>query len=178
MAEELTHPLLALVKEQGLIDDLQYEEVTAEYKRSGKSPYQILQDSGMLDMDGIVQTIANHLSAEVVEINERELTPQVIQTIPPKTARMYQVLPIREDGGILQVALVDPLTPARLDELNFVLKRDFQLVVADPEKVQKAIAEETFVIGELVKGERKVTLTPYPKNSGGLPLSGATRKQV
>jgi len=139
MAEELTHPLLALVKEQGLIDDLQYEEVTAEYKRSGKSPYQILQDSGMLDMDGIVQTIANHLSAEVVEINERELTPQVIQTIPPKTARMYQVLPIREDGGILQVALVDPLTPARLDELNFVLKRDFQLVVADPEKVQKAI---------------------------------------
>jgi len=74
-----------------------------------------------------------------VNLNERDLSPQVLKTIPPKTARMYQVLPIKEIGGILQVALVDPLTPARLDELNFVLKRDFQLVVADPDKVQKCI---------------------------------------
>ena len=139
MAEELTHPLLALVREHGLIDDLQYEEVTAEFKRSGKSPSQILQDSGILDADGITQTIANHLSTEVVTVNERDFTPQLLQTIPAKTARMYQVLPVKDLGGTLQVVLVDPLNPGRLDELNFVLKRDFQLVVMDPDRVQKLI---------------------------------------
>ena len=35
MAEEISSPLLSLVKELGLIDDLQYEEVAAEFKRSG-----------------------------------------------------------------------------------------------------------------------------------------------
>jgi len=36
MPEEIHSPLLALIKEQNLIDDLQYEEVAAEFKRSAK----------------------------------------------------------------------------------------------------------------------------------------------
>ena len=35
MAEEISSPLLSLIKEQRLIDDLQYEEVVAELKRTG-----------------------------------------------------------------------------------------------------------------------------------------------
>ena len=31
MAEDISNPLLSLVKEQGLIDDLQYEEVLGEH---------------------------------------------------------------------------------------------------------------------------------------------------
>ena len=34
MPEDISHPLLSLVKEQGLIDDLQYEEVAGEFKRT------------------------------------------------------------------------------------------------------------------------------------------------
>ena len=36
MPEEISNPLLSLIKEQSLIDDLQYEEVLGEFKRSGK----------------------------------------------------------------------------------------------------------------------------------------------
>ena len=36
MAEEISAPLLALVKEQGLIDDLQFEEISGEFKRTPK----------------------------------------------------------------------------------------------------------------------------------------------
>ena len=39
----------------------------------------------------------------------------------------------------MQVALVDPLNPGRIDELGFVVKKDIQLVVADPAQIQKAI---------------------------------------
>ena len=42
MAEEISSPLLSLIKEQGLIDDLQYEEVAAELKRSGASVTEVL----------------------------------------------------------------------------------------------------------------------------------------
>jgi type IV pilus assembly protein PilB len=54
-------------------------------------------------------------------------------------ARMYQCLPVGLLGSTLQVALVDPLSPGRIDELSFVVKRDIQLVVADPALIQKAI---------------------------------------
>jgi type IV pilus assembly protein PilB len=139
MAEDISNPLLALVKEEGLIDDLQYEEVLAEFKRSGKSVFQILQDFSIMDLDAILQAIANRLSAEVVTVRESDLTPEVIQSVPAKTARMYQCLPVGLSGSTLRLALAEPLNPARIDELGFVLKKDIQLVVADPAAIQKAI---------------------------------------
>src|SRR5579859_5254420 len=120
MADDISNPLLALVKERGLVDDLQYEEVTAEFKRSGKPVGQILQDFGILDLDAILQVVGDSLSAEVVTLRESDLSASVIQAIPAKTARMYQCLPVALEGSTLRVALVDPLNPARVDELGFV----------------------------------------------------------
>lgn len=150
MAEEISNPLLALIKSQGMIDDLQYEEVSAEFKRSGKSIIQILQDFGVMDIDSILQVIANHLSTEVVTINERNLSPEVIGSVPAKTARMYECVPVALSGSTLQIALTDPLNPGRVDELSYILKgKDLQLVVADPAAIQKII--------------EKI----YPENDGG-----------
>jgi type IV pilus assembly protein PilB len=139
MADDTTNPLLSLVKEQGLIDDLQYEEVLGEFKRTGKPVRQILQDFGVLDMDTILQAIAGQLGAPVVTLRERDLTPELLRLIPAKTARMYQCLPVGMADSTLQLALVDPLSPGRIDELGFVIKKDIQLVVVDPTLVQKAI---------------------------------------
>ena len=139
MAEEISSPLLSLVKSQGLIDDLQYEEVAGEFKRTGKAVLQILQDFGILDLDTILQVIADHFATQVVTIREGDLTPDLLQTIPAKTARMYQCLPVGLKDGTLQVALADPFNVGRIDELSFVIKKDIQLVVADPAKVEKAI---------------------------------------
>ena len=139
MSEEITSPLLALVKEQGLIDDLQYEEVAGEFKRSGKPVLQILQDFGIMDLDTVLQAMANHLSTEVITVNDRDLTPEVVATVPAKTARMYECLPVGLANGTLRLALIDPLNPGRVDELGFVVKRDIQLVVADPAAIRKAI---------------------------------------
>ena len=139
MAEEISSPLLALVKEQGLVDDLQYEEVAGEFKRSGKPVIQILQDFGIMDLDTVLQAMANHLSTEVVTVRDRDLSPEVVAAVPAKTARMYECMPVGLANGTLKIALVDPLNPGRIDELGFVIKKDLQLVVADPAAIQKAI---------------------------------------
>ena len=139
MADEISDPLLALIREQNLIDDLQYEEVLAEHKRGGNSVFQILQDFGLLDSDAILQAEANHLGVEVVELGDRELPASLIQTIPANTARMFQCVPVSMNGSSLQVALMDPLNPGRMDELGFVVKKDLQLVVADPAAISKAL---------------------------------------
>jgi type IV pilus assembly protein PilB len=139
MAEDISNPLLSLVKDQGLIDDLQYEEVLGEYKRTGKSVSLILQDFGILDLDTILQAIGSHLGAPVVTVRERDLTPELLRVVPAKMARMYQCLPVGLVDSTLQVALADPLNVARIDELGFVVKKDIQLVVADPVQIQKAI---------------------------------------
>src|SRR5437867_5803550 len=139
MADEVHSPLLSLIKERSLIDDLQYEEVAAEFKRSGKPIIQILQDFGVMDLDTALQVMADHLGTKVVSFRELDLSQQLLQTIPASTVRMYECLPLNLENGTLQIALVDPLNPARMDELGFIVNKDIQLVVADPSAIQKAI---------------------------------------
>jgi len=156
MAEEVSSPLLSLVKELALIDDLQYEEVAAEFKRSGTSVINLLQDFGIMQLDDILQVMANYLGTKVVSLRTIQFTPELLQTVPANVARMYQCMPVASQDGAVQVALADPLDPARADEINFAVKKEVQVVVADPAEVEKAIEqyygqEETGDISSILK---------------------------
>ncbi len=139
MPEALSDPLLALIRDRGMLDDLQFEEVTQEVARSGKPAAQVLQDYGLVDLDSILQIIADQIGSMVVTIDLAEITPEVIASIPTESARMYQCLPVALYGDTVQIALVDPLNPQIVDELGFNVKHQIQLVVADPVAVLKGI---------------------------------------
>ncbi|MGI8965791.1 MAG: GspE/PulE family protein [Limisphaerales bacterium] len=139
MPEAVSNPLLELIKERNLLDDLQLQEVLQEHTRSGKPLGQILQDFGLIDADAQLQLQADHLGTEVVELRDREITPDILQSIPPDTAKLYQALPIAVFGATIQVALAEPLNPSTIDELGFVTRKEIQVVVADPAQIEKAI---------------------------------------
>ena len=83
--------------------------------------------------------MATPLGTEVVSLKDREISPELLQTVPAKVAQMYHCLPVAMNNGTLQVALADPLDPARADEIDFAVKRDVQVVVADPAEIKKSI---------------------------------------
>ncbi|HTX21001.1 MAG TPA: GspE/PulE family protein [Candidatus Aquilonibacter sp.] len=139
MAEEISDPLLSLIQERGLIDDLQYEEIIAEVKRNATPVIQILQDFGIMKLDDILHVIAAHIGADVVSLRNHQYPPELVQTVPANVARMYHCLPVALDNGTVQIALADPLDPARADEIQFAVKRDVQVVVADPIEITKTI---------------------------------------
>src|SRR4051812_44319437 len=126
MADEILNPLLSLIKEQSLIYDLQFEEVVAEHKRAGTPVIQVLQDFGIMDLDTILQLEANHLGAQVVSLGDTEFSPDLLKAIPANTARMYRCIPVAQANSTLQVAFEDPLNPARVDELGFIVRKDIQ----------------------------------------------------
>ncbi len=74
-------------------------------------------------METQLQIVAEHLGTEVVDLHDREIPPEVVALIPAATARMYQCVPIADYGSVLQVALGDPLNPAIVDELGFVVRQ-------------------------------------------------------
>jgi type IV pilus assembly protein PilB len=155
MSDPVLHPLLALIKEQNLIDDLQLEEVMQEQARSGKNCGQILVDFEMVDMDTQLELIARQLGTQVVNLSDRELTPEILQTIPASTARMYQCIPVEVSGSTVQVALAEPLNPSTIDELAYIVRKDIQLVVADPTAIERLIekhyGDESESVGDILK---------------------------
>ncbi|MGO8680735.1 MAG: GspE/PulE family protein [Limisphaerales bacterium] len=139
MAEEISNPLLSLVQEQGLIDDLQYEEVTAELKRSGTPVAQLLQDFGIMKLDDILHAMAGYLGTTVVSLRDREFSPDLLKIIPTNIVRIYHCVPVAVNNATVQVALTHPLDPVLADEIHFAIKRDVQVVVADPAEIEKVI---------------------------------------
>jgi len=139
MPEPVSSPLLDLIRSRGVLDDLQIDEVVQEHARSGKNIGEILQDFGLLDLETQLQLIADSLGTEVVQLGNRDLTPEIIATIPPDSARMYRCVPVSLFDNTLQVALADPLNPSYLDELSFITHKDIVPVIADPKEIEKAI---------------------------------------
>jgi type IV pilus assembly protein PilB len=140
MPATVSSPLMDLIRSQGLLDDLQLEEVTEEHSRSGKPISEILQDFGFLEMNDQLQVIANHLGTEVVQLGDRDFTPEVLSSIPSDAARMYKCMPIAVFDSSVQVALADPLNPALVDELAYIVRKEIVPVVADPAEIERTIA--------------------------------------
>jgi type IV pilus assembly protein PilB len=156
MSDPIHHPLLALVKERNLIDDLQLEEVVQEQARSGKSFGTILSDFQLVDTDTQLQLIAEHLSTEVVDLGDYEAAPALLQTVPAASARMYQCLPVAEHGSVLRIAMADPLTNHQaIDELAYIVGREIQLVVGDESTISKLISrhygDESESVSDILK---------------------------
>jgi type IV pilus assembly protein PilB len=140
MPAPVSSPLMNLIRSQGLLDDLQLDEVVEEHNRSGKSFSEILQDFGFLDMDTQLQLIANHLGTEVVQLGQRDLTPEILSSVPADAARMYKCLPIAVYDSTVQMALADPLNPTLVDELAYVIRKEIVPVVADPGEIERLIS--------------------------------------
>lgn len=139
MADAANDPLLALIHERGMIDDLQREEAAAEAGRTGKSMIQVLNDMGIVDTYTSLQVMAEHLGTEVVDIQDSDLTPEVLKAIPGDVAKMHLCLPVALYDTVVRVALADPLNPAVIDEIGFTVGKEIQLVVADPDTVASLI---------------------------------------
>jgi type IV pilus assembly protein PilB len=154
MSQQL-HPLLELVKANGLVDDLQYEEVVAEQARTGKPVGQILADLGLVDLKAQLRIMADHLGTEVVALGAQEITPELLKAVPANAARTYQCFPVSLHDNTLQLALADPLNTSHIDELSFVIKKDVRLVVTDPAQVIRAIekhyGEESASVSDVLK---------------------------
>jgi type IV pilus assembly protein PilB len=140
MPTHVSSPLLDLIRSQGLLDDLQLEEVIEEHNRSGKSFPEILQDFSLLDMDTQLQVIATHLGTEVVQLSQRDLTPEILSAVPADAARMYKCVPVAVYDSTVQLALADPLNPAIVDELGYVIHKEIVPVVADPGEIERAVS--------------------------------------
>jgi type IV pilus assembly protein PilB len=137
----ISSPLLDLIRSQGMLDDLQLEEVREEHNRSGKNISEILQDFGLIDLDTQLQLIAAQMGTEVVDLSTRELTPDILSAIPGDAARMYKCLPVAVTDSSVHVALADPLDPTIVDQLAYVVRKEVIPVVADPAAIEAAVSK-------------------------------------
>jgi type IV pilus assembly protein PilB len=76
---------------------------------------------------------------ELVDLYARNLTPEVLEQVPPWVVRRYRVMPIALDATRLLVALEDPEDLDLLEKIRFITDRDLRVVFASRAALDCAI---------------------------------------
>jgi len=125
---------------EGLCTEEQLGEAEEEQTRNGKPFKEVLVDFGLLTEKDILEAIGRNLMLDVITLGaDFQATEDVINMVPPDTARMLGVFPISYDGTTLIVALRSPLNYQVIDELRFVVGTDVGQVLVPEGQIEKAI---------------------------------------
>jgi type IV pilus assembly protein PilB len=134
--EQPSEPILQLLLEQGLLTEDQVEEVREEMQRSGKRAREVVLNMEIVSEDGLLEILAESLGSRVVNLPATDIPPEVVHSIPASVARMYTVVPVEKGASSVTLACYEVPSPTTMDELQFVLSREVNVVLAREEDIR------------------------------------------
>jgi len=94
---------------------------------------------GLVTPDQVTEALAEQWGMPVVNLDETNIPPKVLELVPQTMAELYKIMPISLVNDVLTVAMADPQNVAALDDLRNFLGYDIRGAVSSEEDVDKAI---------------------------------------
>lgn len=89
-----------------------------------------------------LHAIANHFGVPVIQIENVEVTEEVLALIPVATAMEHQVLPITKQGTTLILAMARPEDHETIERVARMTGLKVEVVLADPMLLKHKIEEQ------------------------------------
>ncbi len=128
-----------LLVEAGVITPDQLMEALKQQKTEKKRIGQLLIDMGFTDEVEIAKALSVQLKIPFVELRGKQIPQAVVDIVPVEMAENYLLMPLKEDGQRLVVAMANPLEFYALDDLRFVTQRRIQIAVCTESDVLEAL---------------------------------------
>lgn len=107
----------------GVVDPDQLRAALGEQKRWGRRLGQTLINMGALSEKDLVRALASQLKLPVVQLDGKQIEPEILALIPLELAEKHGCLPlfIKEGGGVrtLYLGMEDPSDVEALDDARF-----------------------------------------------------------
>ncbi len=106
--------------ENAIVSEEQLEEALQSQVAFGGRLGTNLVELGYLTLDELTRHLAAHVGLSVPPREWLE-TPEItaLQAVPVELVKRHKVLPLKIENRTLHLAMVDPLDPARMDEIAF-----------------------------------------------------------
>ena len=122
------------VSQHGL-EELFDDEVIAGRRSYAES----IISAGLATREDVLNLVAEYLGYELQVGEAAEIEGEVIASIQPEIARQYGIVPLYLSEGGIHLLAADPFNSAIIDDLTFALNLEIQLIVCDPDYVQKLL---------------------------------------
>lgn len=128
-----------LLIEYGVISKEQLEKGLAVQKEKGGLIGEILVELGQAKEEDIAQCLTVQYGFPYLPLSNYEISAEVINLVPARIARQYQLIPIDKIGNNLTVAMSNPLNIQAVEDVQLLTNFRVQLFVSTSSDVKKAI---------------------------------------
>jgi len=171
MAEKSQYNLLLKrLVDKKLLTQQVIDEAFEEEKKTGKIIFKVLVDHGYISEDVLLDTVADWLSIELVDLAKVKIERDAINKISASTAKFYNIVPLKIEGTVVVVAVSNPLNMKLADDLRFVTGLNIKMVIAKEEDIKKAVeryyGEEEESLGDVIDEAKKTSGKTAIKGEG------------
>ncbi|MDX2226488.1 MAG: ATPase, T2SS/T4P/T4SS family [Verrucomicrobiae bacterium] len=146
--------IIDILLDVGLVNRTQVEEGREKAATAGSSVVDALIGAGHLARPDLLQAVASAYGMEVVSLNGRQFSKEVIDAVPAHVAKRYKVMPVHTTEHSVMIALSEPDDLDLVETLRHILHKHVDPVVASAEEIDAAV---TNYYGTLADMDRIVT---------------------
>ncbi len=125
--------------EAGLITADQLKEALGRQKTMGLRLGRVLVEMSMATEESIAVTLARQMNIPFVNLNETNIPPEVLTTIPEGIVRSHDLIPVQLAGNRLQITMSDPLDVFIIDEINYQTGYEVAVGISPESQIEAAI---------------------------------------
>lgn len=130
-----------LFVDMGITLEREIDEALVSQEQGSGLLGEILMGFGYVTREDLDYALATQSGLEAVDLDSLEIPDDIIERVPASIAEQYQVVPFREDGGTLVLAMADANNPHLIDEIRFMLNIELRGAVSNEDAVSRAIVK-------------------------------------
>lgn len=143
-------PLGTRLLQDGQLNPEQLDLAVREAKRQGLLLGQVLVSLGFISESTLARYLAIGTHTDIVDLADLFIAPPILDLIPYSLAKQHQVLPLNKHGGILTIAMADPLNILAVDTIECLTGLNVKTQTAPTQELIEAI-ERHYAHSESIK---------------------------
>ncbi|HDH00370.1 MAG TPA: PilT/PilU family type 4a pilus ATPase, partial [Nitrospirae bacterium] len=129
-----------ILLEYGIITHDQLKKALRRQAQVGGHVGSILEEMCFLDEDSLLSFLSKQLNVPPISLFRTRIEPSVLNLVSFEKVKKFRVLPVKEAGGKVSLAMVNPNDISAIQDVEFAVGRRVEPIVTPSYQIDKAIA--------------------------------------
>ena len=131
--------VIAILLQSKQLDKEQLEKALQIQKEKQIPLRRVLVEQGIISEEGLLSLLSEQLYIPTLHLTKYKFDLQIIELIPERMARLYNLVPLSRMGNTLTVAVSDPLNIFALDDLQAFTGCSIDIVLSPQDEISRVI---------------------------------------
>jgi len=120
---------------EGYITSTQLQDAVNYQKKNQGRLGSILIMMGYIDEDTIISVLSRLHHYPPIVVSRQAISPEALKLMPYELAKKYMAFPIRVNGDVLDVSMVEPTDTSAVEELQTAVKKNLRISISTEKDV-------------------------------------------